>query len=121
MLGMIADPLEVVADAHGPDAFAQIDSHRLSPRDGEDGLFLDLALHRVDHGISGDNALAELDIAIDQSLNRICDLALGKAAHFGDLARDFLQIGIEGLGSMVDPSGRRDVIGHIRYPKRPVM
>ena len=126
MLGMIADALEVVAHAHGADAFAQVDGHRLAPRDGEDGFFLDFALHRVDRRIGRDHALGELDVAIDQRLDGIGDLPFHEPAHFGDLAGDFLQIAVEGLGGVVDPGGD---FGHgaftwafIRHqPKRPVM
>ena len=105
MLGMVADALEIVADAHGADAFAQIDRHRLPPRDGENGFFLDFALHGVDRGIGADDALAEFDVAIDQGLDGIGDLPLREAAHFGDLAGDLLQIGVEGLGGVIDSGG----------------
>ena len=74
--------------------------------------------YQVDFAQSG-TALAKLDIAIDQSLNRIRDLPLHEAAHLGDLAGYFLQIGIERLGGVID-SGGGDV-SHLRYPKRPVM
>ncbi len=119
MLGMVADPLEVVAHAHGADDLAQVDGHRLPPRDGEDRFFLDLALHRVDRGIDGDHALAKLHVAIDQRLDGIGDLPFGEPAHLGDLAGDLLQIGVECLGGVVDPGG--GVFGHGDYPKRPVM
>jgi hypothetical protein len=118
VLGVVADPLQVVADAHGADAFAQIDGHRLAPRDGEDAFILDLALQRVDSRIESNDTLAELDIAIDQGLNGIRDLPLHEAAHLGDLAGDFLQIGIECLGGVIDSGGD---VSHLRYPKRPVM
>ena len=120
MFGVIADPLEVVADPHGADAFAQVDRHRLPPRDGEDGFFLDFALQGVDGRIGRDDALAQLHVAIDQGLDGIGDLAFHQAAHFGDLAGDLLQIGVEGLGGVVDPGGRGE-FGHCDYPKRPVM
>ena len=118
VLGMIADPLEIVADAHGADDFAQVDRHRLPPGDGEDRLFLDLVLQRVDRRIGADHALGKLGVAVEQRPRRIGDLPLGKSAHFGDLARDLLQIGVERLGGMVD-SGVD--IGHGDHPKRPVM
>ena len=102
VLGVIADPLEVVADAHGADDLAQVDRHRLPPRDGEDGLLLDFALHRVDRGIGGDHPLAEFDVAIDQGADGIGDLPLREPAHLGDFAGDLLQIGVECLGGMVD-------------------
>ena len=105
MLGMVADPLEVVADAHGADDLAQVDGHRLPPRDGEDGFFLDLALQGVDRRIHGDDALAELDVAIDQGLDGIGDLPLRESAHLGDLAGDLLQIGVERLGGVIDSGG----------------
>ncbi len=115
---MIADPLEIVADAHGADDLAQIDGHRLPPRDDENRLFLDLVLQRVDRRIGADHALGKLDVAVEQRPRRIGDLPLGKSAHFRDLARDLLQVGIERLGGMVD-SGVD--VGHGGHPKRPVM
>jgi hypothetical protein len=119
VLGVIADPLQVIAYAHGADAFAQIDRHRLAPGNREDAFIFHFALQRVDRWIEPNHALAELDIAIDQGLNRIRDLSLHKAAHLGDFAGDFLQIGIERLGGMVDSGG--GYVAHLRYPKRPVM
>ncbi len=68
--------------------------------------------------IDGDHALAEFHIAIDQGLDGIGDLPLRKSAHFGDLAGDLLQIGVECLGGVIDSGG---VFGHGDYPKRPVM
>ena len=52
VLGEVADALEVVGDAQGADHFAQIDRHRLAARDGQDRLFLDFALQRVDGRIA---------------------------------------------------------------------
>ncbi len=126
MLGMIADALEVVAHAHGAHALAQVDGHRLPPRDGEDGFFLDFALQGVDRRIRRDHALGQLRVAIDQSLDGIGDLAFHKPAHLGDLAGDFLQIAVESFGGVVDSGGD---FGHGilpgrlfgAYPKRPVM
>ena len=102
MLGVVADALEVVADPHGADAFAQIDRHRLPPRNGENGFLLDFTLHGVDRRIHRDHALAQLYIAIDQSLDGIGDLAFGEAAHFRNLASDFLQVGVESFGGVID-------------------
>ena len=50
-------------DPQRADDLAQVDRHRLAPRDGEDRLFLDLALQRVDGGIGRDHALGELGVA----------------------------------------------------------
>ena len=44
--------------------------------------------------------------------------AFHEAAHLGDLAGDFLQIGVERLGDVIDSGGD---VSHLRYPKRPVM
>jgi hypothetical protein len=76
-------------------------------------------LQRVDGRIEADHAFAEFDVAVHQCAYRIGDLALDESAHLGDLAGDLLQVGVEGLGGVVD-SGRGDV-GHLYYPKRPVM
>ena len=117
VLGMVADALEVVADAHGADDLAQIDRHRLAAGDGQNRLLLDLVLQGVDRRIPGDDAFRELDIALDQRTDGIGDLLLHEAAHLGDPARDLLQVGVERLGRVVDSDG---VFGH-DHPKRPVM
>jgi hypothetical protein len=118
MLGVVADALQVIADPHRTNAFAQIDRHRLAPGDREDAFVLNLALQCVDSRIDRDDALAKLDVAVDQGLNRIGDLPLYKPAHLGDLAGDFLQIDVEGFGGVIDFGAD---VSHLRYPKRPVM
>ena len=42
----------------------------------------------------------------------------GDLERIGDLAGDFLQIGVERLGGVIDSGGD---VSHLRYPKRPVM
>ena len=64
VLGVIADPFQIVADPHGAHDLAQIDGHRLPPGNREDRLFLDVMLHRVDGGIGGDDSLREIGIAV---------------------------------------------------------
>ena len=59
---------------------------------------------------------AQLKQVLDAYASR--DLPLGEAAHFRDLALDVLQVGVEGLGGVVDSAG---VFGHGCQPKRPVM
>ena len=51
VLGEIADALEIVGEPQRADDLAQIDRHRLAAGDGEDRLFLDLALQRIDVGV----------------------------------------------------------------------
>ena len=63
VLGEIADPLEIVGDAQRADDLAQVDRHRLAARDGEDRLFLDLALERVDLASSAMTLLGERRVA----------------------------------------------------------
>ena len=75
--------------------------------------------HRVDRGIHGDDALAQFDIAIDQGLDGIGNLAFREPAHLGDLAGDLLQVGVKRFRGVVD--SRRGEICHDYYPKRPVM
>ncbi len=97
VLGEIADPLEVVGDAERADDVAQVDRHRLAPRDGEDRLLLDLALQEVDLGVLGDDALGQVGIVPVQRIDGVADLALRQTAHLGDHARQFLEIGVERL------------------------
>ena len=80
------------------DDLAQVDRHRLAPRDGEDRLLLDLALQRVDLGVGRGDALRQRAVALGQRVDRIGDLLLGQAAHLGDHAGEILQVGVEGLG-----------------------
>jgi hypothetical protein len=118
VLGVIADPFEIIANPHGADDFAQIDRHRLPPRNGENRLFLGVMLHGVDGGIRGDDAFGEIHIAIGQGLECVRDLAFRKPAHFGDFARNLLEVSVKRLGGMVCT---RANISHGDYPKRPVM
>ena len=97
VLGEIADPLEVVGDAQRTDDVAQVDRHRLAPGDGEDRLLFDLALQEVDLGVLGDDALGQVRIVPVERIDRVADLMLRKAAHLGDHARQFLEIGVERL------------------------
>ncbi len=48
VLGKIADTLQIVGEPQGAHDLAQVDRHRLATGDGEDRLFLDLALQCVD-------------------------------------------------------------------------
>ncbi len=118
MLGVIADPLQIIAHPHGADDLAQVDGHRLPARDCQDRFFLDLVLHRVDGRIGGDHLLGEIGIALDQSAGGVHDLPLGHAAHLRDFAGDVLQVDVESLGRMVHSGGD---VGHGGHPKRPVM
>ena len=112
-------PLKIVRHAQRADDLAQIDRHRLAPRDGEDGAFLDLALQRVDRRIEQDDALREPAVALGERIDRVGDLFFRETAHFGDHAGEVLQVDVEGL--------RGVMINHDRYlallpqPKRPVM
>ena len=59
ILGKVADPFEIARDADRADDLAQIDRHRLAPRDGQNGLLLDLALQGVEARIGGDDLLGQ--------------------------------------------------------------
>ncbi len=59
VLHQVADALQVVGDADRRDDVAQVHRHRLAPRDGEDRLFLHLALELVEPRIGGDDLLGE--------------------------------------------------------------
>ena len=97
VLGEIADPFEIVGNAQRADDLAQIDRHRLAARNGEDHLFLDLALKRIDLRVAGDHLLGEQRVAPIERVDGVADLLLGEAAHLGDHAREILQIGVERL------------------------
>ena len=112
VLGEIADPLQIVGDAQRADDLAQVDRHRLPARDGQHGLFLDLALQRVDRRVGADDALRQLGIASRQRIDRVGDLLFGKPAHLGNHAGELLQVDIEGLGGMF--------VHHARHPCRRV-
>ena len=72
-------------------------THRLAARDGEDRALLDIALQRIDGRIERNDALRELGVPPRQRLDRLGDLPLRHAAHFGDHAGNVLQVGIERL------------------------
>ena len=119
VLGVIADPLKIVADAHSADDLAQIDRHRLPPRDGQDRLFLDVVLHRVDGGIGRDDALGKIGIALQSAPGRHRRSGAPASPPISaTLPRDLLQVGVECLGGVVHPDGD---VGHVGHPKRPVM
>ena len=106
ILGKVADALQVVGDAQRADDLAQVDRHRLAPRDGQHGLFLDLALQRVDRRIGADDRCAQIGVASRQRIDRVGDLLFGKPAHLGDHAGDLLQVDVEGLGGVFVHHGR---------------
>jgi hypothetical protein len=97
VLGEIADPLKVVGDAKRADDIAQVDRHRLAPRNGEDRFFFDLALQEVDLGVLRDDGLGQDRVVAVERIDGVADLALGETAHFGDHARQLLEIGVERL------------------------
>ena len=82
VLGVVADPLEIVAHAHGADDLAQIDRHRLPAGDGQDRFFLDLVLHRVDGRIGGDDVLRQIDVALHERADGVGNLPLRQARPF---------------------------------------
>jgi hypothetical protein len=98
VLGEIPDALQVVGDAQGADDVAQIDGHRLPARNGQNPLFLDLALEHVDLLVERYDALRELKIVAVERVDRIADLLFGEAAHFGDDSSEFLKINVECAG-----------------------
>ena len=100
VLRKVADPLEIGRHPHGADDFAQIDRHRLAPRDGQHRALLDHALQAVDFGVGSDDTLAQRDVAADQRIDGFDDHAFGKAAHLRDQPGQFLQIAVERLGGM---------------------
>ena len=46
--------------------------------------------------------LGEFGVAVEQRLHGVGDLFFGEPSHFGDLAGDLLQIGVEGAGGVID-------------------
>ena len=46
------------------------------------------------------NALRQRAVALGQRIDGIGDLLFGEPAHFGDHARDVLQIAVEGFGGV---------------------
>ena len=129
VLGEVADALEVVGEAQRAHHLAQVDRHRLPARDGEDRLFLDLALQRVDLGVVGDNALGEREVALVERLERVDDEPLGQPAHLDHDPREILQVGVEGLHRMFRHRHVSVLVLRLRpapaaiprQPKRPVM
>ena len=100
VLGKVADPLQIIGDAQRAHHVAQIDRHRLASGDGENRLVLDLALQRVDGGVASHDALCQIEVPPGERRDRIRDQFFGEPAHFGDLLRQLLQVGVERLGSV---------------------
>ncbi len=116
VLGEVADALEVAGDADRRDDLAQVDRHRLAPRDGQDRVLLDLALQRSRRGSTA-TVRARGRRRARQRVHRVRQHLLGDAAHLGDLAAEQLEFLVVGSD---------DVIGHGGQscgdqPKRPVM
>ena len=97
-------------DAQRADDLAQVDRHRLAPRDGEDRALLDLALQRVDRRIERDDALGEPAVAPGERIDRLGDLLLGEAAHLGDHAGEVLQVDVEGFRGVMSAMTRSCVL-----------
>jgi hypothetical protein len=95
VLGKVADLFQIVADAQRTADVAQINRHRLAPRNGDDRLLLDLALQRVHAVMGGDDRLREIDVPLHDRLDGLPDLRLVEPAHLDDLERKGLQIGVE--------------------------
>ena len=114
VLGEIADPLEIAGDADRADDFAQVDRHRLAARDGEDRVFLDLALQRVETRIGRDHLLSERGIRAGERVHRVDDHLLGDAAHLGDAPLEGVEVLVVGFDGVVDHCA-------LPQPKRPVM
>ena len=100
VLGEVADPLEVVGDPQRADDLAQVDRHRLAAGDGEHGLFLDLALQRVDGGSIATTRCARSASRRASASTASGDLLLRQPAHLGDHAGELLEVDVEGLGGV---------------------
>ena len=117
VLGEIADALQIVRDADRRDDLAQVDGERLTPRDRQDSLLLDLALKR---GRGAGSLLivgwASLVSKSAQRIHRVGQHFLGDAAHFGDLLAKALKFSVISFD---------DMVGHVsaptNQPNRPVI
>ena len=123
VLGKVADTLEIGGDADRGDDLAQIHGHRLPPGDGEDRLFLDLALQQVDARIDGDGGAGEVRVEAEQRVHRVAHGLLGEAAHLRDFATEEVELLVvrcdDMIGHRINPSRRA---GEPRgQPNRPVM
>ena len=97
VLGEVADPLEIAGDADGADQLAQIDRHRLAPRDGHHREILDLALQRVEARIGRDDLMGEDRVRVGERVHGVDHHFLGDAAHFGDAALERVELPVVGL------------------------
>lgn len=103
VLGEVPNPFEIAGNADRGDDLAQIHRHRLAPRDGQDRLFLDVALQKVEARIALDGRLGEPGVETDQRIHGVGQHFFGYATHF----RDFPAEDFEFLVVSLD-----DVIGH---------
>jgi hypothetical protein len=105
----IAYALDLVGNSQDPNNLAKVIGYRLTPGNGLDCSFLNIALHDVDRRIGGNYALRATAVARHQCLDRLGNLALGQSSHLRGCPREFLQVCIEDFGGMshcaaIDPS-----------------
>ena len=111
VLGQIPDPLEVARDPNGPDDLAQVIRHRLTARDRQRRLLLDLALEHVEPRIRLHHLLGKRGIAGTQRVHRLDHHFLSQAAHLGDAPLEQVEVLVIGSDSVL--------IRHARFPSQP--
>ncbi len=110
VLGEIADPFEIAGDADRADDLAQVDRHRLTAGDGEDRVFLDLALQRIEPLVARDDGVGEGGVGIGERVHGVDHHFLGDAAHLGDAALEgfeLLVVGFQGVVGHQEASSSR--------------
>ena len=83
------------------DDLTQVNTNRLTTRDGEHGVFLNLALQQIEARVAGNRRAAEIGVERDQRLDGVGKHLFRDAAHFRNLAAEQLQIAIECPDCMV--------------------
>ena len=102
ILGEIADPFEVAADADGANELAQVSRHRLAARDGRHRHVLDFALQSVEAQIGRDDPVCEHTVGVGQRVHGVDDHFPRDAAHFNNSAFERVELPAEGLDGMFD-------------------
>ena len=108
LLGFIAGAFEIRNRLRDRDEEAQVARGRLTARDDVAALFVDLDFHRVQTFFGSDHLVGDLRVEAVQRQHRVHDLRFDEAAHFENLRRNEVQVGIELTGEVF--------VGHVVLP-----
>jgi len=95
VLGVVGNAFQRRGDLDRRQDDPEIDRHRLAQRQQLHRLLLHGDVEGVDTGIVGDHLLGRLGVVLAQRHQRLCELALGQAAHLADRGAQPFQFLVE--------------------------